>query len=250
MPTAKGASTWRLLCRANMVTYFGRMYQASYLTGLVAGHMTQKKRIDYIAPIPIPETIRITSAFVLGVRAVSPDGKVHVVCTNSWYDPATESEAANSLLDLGADVIATQSDSPAPVQTAARRGAYGVGYNSDASKFAPEKHLVSAIWNWGPYYVEAVKQVHAGTWRSTEEWWPIGTGIVDLSPLSRVVPQAVTSLVEQRTQDLMAGRFDVFWGPLNDQTGKARIATGEKPAETVLLSMDWFVEGSVGTIPK
>src|SRR5262245_54219014 len=144
--------------RANMGTYFGRMYQASYLSGVVAGSMTQKKRIGHIAPIPIPEVIRIANAFAFGVRAVNREVNVHLVWTNAWYDPATESEAANSLLDIGADVIATQSDSPAPVQTAERRGAYGVGYNSDASKFAPGKHLVSALWNWGPYYVEAMKQ--------------------------------------------------------------------------------------------
>jgi basic membrane protein A and related proteins len=236
--------------RANMGTYFGRMYQASYLTGLVAGSMTQKKRIGYIAPIPIPEVIRIANAFVLGVRAVNPDVSVHVVWTNAWYDPATESEAANGLLDIGADVIATQSDSPAPVQTAERRGAYGIGYNSDASKFAPGKHLVSAIWNWGPYYVEAVKQVHAGTWKSTDEWWPIGTGIVGLSSFGPAVSEATKGLVEQRQQDLVAGRFDVFWGPVKDQSGQTRITAGEKPSEAVLLSMDWFVEGVVGTVPK
>jgi basic membrane protein A len=236
--------------RANLGTYFGRMYQASYLTGVVAGSMTQKKRIGYIAPIPIPEVIRIANAFVLGVRAVDPEANVHLVWTNAWYDPATESEATNSLLDIGADVIATQSDSPAPVQTAERRGAYGVGYNSDASKFAPSKHLVSALWNWGPYYVEAMKQVRAGTWKSTDEWWPIGTGIVGLSAYGPAVSDSIENLVEQRKQDLIAGRFDVFWGPINDQSGKTRIAAGEKPPDSVLLGMDWFVEGVVGTVPK
>jgi basic membrane protein A and related proteins len=236
--------------RANMGTYFGRMYQASYLSGLIAGTMTQKKRIGYVAPIPIPEVIRITNAFVLGVRAVDPEVNVHTVWTNAWYDPATESEAANSLLDIGVDVIATQSDSPAPVQTAERRGAYGVGFNTDASKFAPTKHLTSAIWNWGPYYVEAVEQVRARTWKSTAEWWPIGTGIVGLSPLGPAVPDTLKTLVEQRTQDLIAGRFDVFWGPIKDQSGKLRIAAGEKPADEVLLGMNWFVEGVTGTLPR
>jgi basic membrane protein A len=236
--------------RANMGTYFGRMYQASYLTGLVAGTTTQKKRIGYVAPIPIPEVIRITNAFVLGVRAVNPEVNVHVVWTNAWYDPATESEAANSLLDIGVDVIATQSDSPAPVQTAERRGAYGVGFNADASKFAPTKHLTSAVWNWGPYYVEAVKQVRAGSWKSTDQWWPIGTGIVGLSPLGPTVADTLKNLVEERKQDLIAGRFDVFWGPIKDQPGKLRIAAGEKPVDEILLGMDWFVEGVVGTVPK
>jgi basic membrane protein A and related proteins len=236
--------------RTNMGTYFGRMYQASYLTGIVAGTMTQAKRIGYVAPIPIPEVIRITNAFALGVRAVNPEVRVHVVWTNAWYDPATESEAANSLIDTGADVIATQNDSPAPVQTAERRGAYGVGFNADAGKFAPAKHLTSAVWNWGPYYVEVVRQVRAGTWQSTAEWWPIGTGIVGLSPFGPAVADPLKTLVHQRQQDLMAGRFDVFWGPINDQSGEVRIAPAEKPADEVLLSMQWFVEGVVGTIPK
>jgi basic membrane protein A and related proteins len=236
--------------RANVGTYFGRMYQASYLSGLVAGSMTQKQIIGYVAPMPLPEVIRITNAFVLGARAAKPDAKVHVVWTNTWYDPATESEAANGLLDLGADVIATQSDSPAPVQTAQRRGAFGIGYNSDASKFAPEKHLVSALWHWGPYYVDVVKQVRAGSWKSTDAWWPISTGIAALSPYGPAVPETVKTLVAQRQQEINAAHFDVFWGPIKDQSGQVRIAAGEKAADAVLLSMNWFVEGVVGTVPQ
>jgi basic membrane protein A len=191
-------------------TYFGRMYQASYLTGLVAGKMTWKNLIGYVAPIPLPEVIRIANGFVLGTLQVNPAVKVHIVWTNAWYDPATESEAANGLLDIGVDVIATRSDSPAPVQAAEKRRAYGVGYNADASNFAPQKHLVSALWNWRPYYVETVKGVRAGTWRSTDDWWPIGTGIVGLSPYGPAVPEPLKALVEQRKEGLVRRRFDVF----------------------------------------
>jgi basic membrane protein A len=236
--------------RDNVGTYFGRMYQASYLSGLVAGRMTAKHLIGYVAPIPIPEVVRIANAFVLGVQAAKPEVKVHVVWTNAWYDPATESEAANSLLDIGADVIATQSDSPAPVQTAERRGASGIGYNSDASRFAPTKHLVSAIWHWGPYYVEVLKQVRAGSWKSSDDWWSIGSGIVGLSSFGPAVTDGAKKLMEQRTQEMSAGQFDVFWGPITDQAGKIRIASGEKATDDVLLRMDWFVEGVVGAVPK
>ncbi|HXH11453.1 MAG TPA: BMP family ABC transporter substrate-binding protein [Alphaproteobacteria bacterium] len=236
--------------RQNLGTYFGRMYQASYLTGLVAGKMTRRNLIGYVAPIPIPEVIRIANAFARGAREVNPDVKVHVVWTHAWYDPATESEAANSLLDIGADVIATQSDSPTPVQTAEKRGAYGVGYNSDAGKFAPQKHLVSAVWNWGPYYVETIKNVRAGTWKSADDWWPIDTGIAGLSSFGPAVPEDVKTLVERRKQDLVAHKFDVFWGPIKDQHGQLRIADGEKPSDTVLLQMDWLIEGMLGRVPR
>jgi basic membrane protein A and related proteins len=92
--------------------------------------------------------------------------------------------------------------------------------------------------------------VRAGNWKNTDEWWPIGTGIVSLSPFGPAVSDPIKSLVEQRKQDLIAGQFDVFWGPIKDQSGKMRIAPGEKPPDAVLLSMDWFVEGIVGTVPQ
>jgi basic membrane protein A len=76
--------------------------------------------------------------------------------------------------------------------------------------------------------VNVVKQVLAGTWKSSDEWWPIGTGIVGLSPFGLAVADTLKNLVEQRQQDLVAGYFDVFWGPVKDQTGKLRIAAGEK----------------------
>ena len=112
-----------------------------------------------------------------------------------------------------------------------------MGFNADASKFAPSKHLASATWNWGPYYVEAVKQVRAGTWKSTDEWWPIGTGIVGLSPFGPVVIDTLKDLVEQRQQDLVAGHFsNVFWGPMKDQAGTLRIAAGEQPTDESCLA--------------
>ena len=237
--------------RANMGTYFGRMYQASYLTGLVAGTVTQKQRIGYVAPIPIPEVIRITNAFVLGVRASIPKSMSMSFGPMPGMIPRLKVKQPTALLDIGVDVIATQSDSPAPVQTAERRGAYSVGFNADASKFALTKHLVSAIWHWGPYYVEAVKRVRAGTWKSTDDWWPIGTGIVGLSCLWAGGHRYRLSIsLSSANRTSCAGHFDVFWGPIKDQAGKLRIAAGEQPTDEVLLGINWFVDGVVGTLPK
>jgi hypothetical protein len=196
--------------------------------------------------------VRYSCVLAGGLAAGLGGAYLSLAYTQIWVDNMTAGRGwiALAMVIFGAwDPVRTASDSPAPVQTAERRGAYGVGYNSDASTFAPEKHLVSAIWNWGPYYVEAVKQVRAGAWKSTDEWWPIGTDIVGLSPFGPAVSSAIKSLVEQRKADLMAGRFDVFWGPIKDQSGKLRIAVDERPPDTDLLRMDWFVEGVVGTVP-
>ena len=232
----------------NVGTYFGRMYQPRYLSGLVAGNMTESNIIGYVAAFPIPEVIRGINAFTLGVREVNPDAKVHVVWTLTWYDPATEREAAEGLLDIGADVIAQHQDSAAPQQAAADRGKYCVGYDWDMSRFAPDAHLTAPIWNWGLYYVDVVKKVIDGTWESESYWGGMKEGIVDLSPIADFVPDDVKSLVEQKKQEILDGTFDVFEGPIKDQAGNIVVEEGIKMTDEEMLNMGFFVEGVVGKI--
>ncbi len=231
----------------NMGNYFGRMYQARYLSGIVAGSMTRSNVLGYVAAFPIPEVIRGINAFALGVRSVNPKATVRVVWTKTWYDPATEKEAAKSLLDVGADVIAQHQDSPSPQEAAQERGAYSVGYNSDMSAFAPKAHLTAPIWNWGPFYVETVKKVQNGTWE-TGSWWPgLKEGIVGLAPYGPMVPQEVKDRVSDQKSAIVAGKAAVFSGPIADQGGKNRIAAGQKATDEELLGMTWFVEGVIGS---
>jgi basic membrane protein A and related proteins len=121
----------------NLGTYFGAMEEPRYLTGMAAAAASESGRIGYVAAFPIPEVIRGINAFTLGVREVNPDATVEVVWTSTWYDPAVEKEAAESLLDQGVDVVAQHQDTPSPGQAAEERGASWVGYNSDMSEFAP-----------------------------------------------------------------------------------------------------------------
>ena len=123
---------------ANMGNYFARMYQARYLSGMVAGAMTKANVLGYVAAFPIPEVIRGINAFALGAQAVNPKAEVRVVWTKTWYDPATEKEAAKSLLDIGADVIAQHQDSPGPQEAAQERGVYSVGYNTDMNRLCTQ----------------------------------------------------------------------------------------------------------------
>lgn len=231
----------------NMGTYFGRMYQARYLSGMVAGAMTKTDTLGYVAAFPIPEVIRGINAFALGAQAVNPDTNVRVVWTKTWYDPATEKEAAKSLLDVGADVIAQHQDSPGPQEAAQQRGVYSIGYNTDMSPFAPEAHLVAPVWNWIPFYMEMVQQVKAGNWESQSYWWGLEKGIVDISPISDKVPADVRKKVLDKKAEIIADDFAVFSGPVKDQQGEVRIPEGKSATDAEMLGMDWFVEGVIGT---
>jgi basic membrane protein A len=237
----------------NVGTYFGRMYQARYLSGIVAGAMTETNKIGYVAAHPIPEVIRGINAFALGVKKANPDAKVIVVWTGTWYDPAKEKEAAISLLDQGCDVIAQHQDSPSPQQAAEERDAYSIGYNSDMSKFAPKAHLTAPVWNWGVIYGYVVENVRAGTWKSEEIWWGIDKGVVDLAPLSDAVPEDVKKIVMEEKDKYLKGEVPEqypFVGPIVDQNGNVVKAEGEVMTDEELLSMNFFVDNVVGEIPQ
>ena len=232
----------------NVNNYFGRIYQSRYLTGLVAGAMTKSNKLGYVAAFPIPEVIRGINAYTRGVREMNPDAEVRVVWTKTWYDPALEKDAAKSLLDAGCDVIAQHQDSPAPQEAAQEAGAYSVGYNTDMSSFAPKAHLTSAIWNWGPMYVNTVEAVRNGTHKGDQAlWWSMADGVVDIAPMGPMVPEDVKAKVLAKPDELKSGQDMIFAGPIKNQKGEVVIAEGTVAPDGDLLGMTWFVEGVVGT---
>ncbi|MDH3306107.1 MAG: BMP family ABC transporter substrate-binding protein [Acidimicrobiia bacterium] len=236
---------------ANMSNVFGRIYQPRYLSGLVAGAQTESNVIGYVAAFPIPEVVRGINAFTLGVREVNPDAEVRVVWTNTWFGPPEEKEAAEALLAEGADVIAQHQDTTEPQKAAADAGGFSVGYNTDSREFVGDSLLTAPIWNWGVKYLDIVNQVRAGTYTGDESYWGgLSDGIVDLAPFGPSVSAETKSLVELKKAEIISGDWDVFCGPINDQSGSERVATGGCLDDGAMLSMDWFVEGVVGEIPS
>lgn len=234
----------------NMSNYFGRIEQSRYLNGIVAGLKTKTNSIGYVAAFPIPEVIRGINAFTLGAQSVNPNVEVRVTWTNTWFDPAKEKAAAVSLLDQGVDVIAQHQDTAGPQQAAEEKGAFAVGYNSDMSHLAPKSNMTSAVWNWGPYYVEAVKSVMDGTFKSEAYWGGMADGVVDVSPLTENAPAEAAARVDEVKAKILDGSFNIFEGSIKDQSGAERVKAGEAVSDADQLSMNWFVQGVVGEIPK
>lgn len=234
----------------NVGTYMARAYQARYLSGLVAGKMTKTNTIGYVAAFPIPEVIRGINAFTKGVREVNPDAKVKVVWVSTWYDPAKEREAAETLILQKADVLTQHTDSAAVIQTAEAKGVYAIGYHSDMSAYGKKAHLTSAIHNWGPIYLAKTKAVMNGEWKKENLWMGIAEGVTDIAPLNAAVPKNVVDLVAKKKASLKAGKMRVFDGPVNDQTGTEKVAKGSSMTDGDLQGFKWFVEGVEGTLPK
>ena len=232
----------------NMANYFGRMYQPRYLSGIVAGMKTETNKIGYVAAFPIPEVIRGINAFTLGVKSVNPEAEVEVVWTSTWYNPATEKEAAVSLLDSGADIIAQHQDTVGPQQAAEERGAYSIGYNTDMREMAPKAYMTAPVWHWGPYYIEQVQNVIDGTFEAHAYWGGLEDEIVALDELTDLAPEGAKDAVDAVKESIINDEFHVFEGPIKDQSGEIKVEAGEALTDEEMLNMMWFVDGVIGNI--
>lgn len=234
----------------NVATYVARFYEGRYLTGIVAGKMTQSKVIGYIAAFPIPEVIRGINAFTLGIRSVNPEAEVKVIWVNSWFDPGREREAADALIAQGADVLTHHTDSTATHLAAEKKGVYSIGYHSDMSKYGPKAHLTASTHNWAGYYLERTEAVLSGSWTSGSTWSGIKAGMVQLAPMNSAVPKDVADLVAAKEKAIASGELHPFQGPVNDQAGKVRVAEGTSMPDAELLVMNYYVQGVQGKLPK
>ena len=198
----------------NFTNYFGRVYQARYLSGIVAGAQTQTDKIGFVAAWGT-ENSEVTggiNAFAIGVEKVNPEAEVFVRVTNSWFDPMGEAEAARALIAYGCDVIAQHCDSITPQLEAGKAGVWGVGYNTDMSVGAPDAVLTSVLWNWGVYYIALVQSVIDGSF-TTEPWFgSLKDGVVDIAPLNQKISWSGETilLLEEERRRIESGAFDVF----------------------------------------
>ena len=228
----------------NFNNYFGRIYQARYLSGVAAGLNTKSNKIGYVAAWGT-ENGEVTSgcdAFAMGVYSVNPDAEVYVKTTNSWYDPEGEKAAAQALIDLGCDVIGQHCDTPNPQLAAEEAGVYGVGYNSDMAKDAPGAVLTSVVWNWSAYYTTAVQNVIDGTWVAGEKvdnyYGGLAEGFVDITGLSDLCAEGTAEAVEEARAKILSGEWDVFDGEIEGNDGQMH--TSE-----YYLDVNWYFKNVV-----
>jgi basic membrane protein A len=162
----------------NLGLYFGRQYQTRYLVGIAAGMLDDVEQIGYVGAHPIPEVIRGINAMALGARSVDENVTIKTRFTNTWYDPPLESDAAQSLIDEGADLMAQHQDSPSALRTAADNDIWATGYQAPMGQHAGENYLTSSIWNWKDFYIPTVEQVHNDEWEVDFQWLGLDSGVV------------------------------------------------------------------------
>lgn len=227
----------------NFNNYFGRIYQARYLSGIAAGLNTKTNKIGYVAAMGLDnsEVTGGIDAFALGIYSVNPDVKVYVKVTNSWYDPKGEEEAAKTLLNMNCDVIAQHCDTVYPQTLAQEKGVYSIGYNSDMSKEAPEACICSVIWNWSAYYTSAVQSIIDGTWDGSNYYGGMNENLVSITPIADFAADTTQEKVNVAKQQILSGKNGVFDGVIETNTG-ATVGTAGKTLDDAVITggINWY----------
>lgn len=227
----------------NFNNYFGRIYQARYLSGIAAGLNTKTNKIGYVAAMGLDnsEVTGGIDAFALGIYSVNPDAEVYVKVTNSWYDPKAEEEAAKTLLNMNCDVIAQHCDTVYPQTLAQEKGVYSIGYNSDMSKEAPEACICSVIWNWSAYYTSAVQSIIDGTWDGSNYYGGMNENLVSITPIADFAADTTQEKVNVAKQQILSGKNGVFDGVIETNTG-ATVGTAGKTLDDAVITggINWY----------
>lgn len=232
----------------NFNNYFGRIYQARYLSGIVAGMNTKSNLIGYVAAQDSSnsEVTGGIDAFAIGVASVNPDAKINVIITNSWYDPEKEEAASRQLLDMGCDVMAQHCDTAYPQTLAQERGVYGIGYNSDMSKETPDSCLTSVIWNWSAYYTSAVKSIIDGSWDGSNYYGGMAEGLVGITNLASFAAEGTQEKVDEATAAILSGQINVFDGVMTTNTGETIGQEGSTLDDaTITGEINWYYHNVV-----
>jgi simple sugar transport system substrate-binding protein len=234
----------------NMRTYDSRTYEGAYMAGVIAGKMSKTGTLGVVGSIPIPEVVRNINSFTLGAQSVNPNVKTRVVWVGEWFNPPKETEAATSLINGGADVLFQNTDSSAVLQTAEKMNKRAFGWDSDMTSYGPKAHLGSAIINWAPYYTKAVRDALEGKWQGNQQaWWGVKEGAIDMVSIAADVPEDTKKRVDEIRAGLKDGSFQIWKGPLKDNTGKEVLAKDAVADDKFLGGVNFYVAGVEGKVP-
>ncbi len=239
----------------NVGTYFGTVYEPVYLAGIAAAKATKSKKLGYIVAFPIPQTLANVNAFQLGAKSVDPSVTTTVVFTANWCSPATQAEAAKTLLGNGVDVLTQHQDcTKTIIETAEAAGAKSVGYHYNASTLAPKGWLTGSEWKWGPIYTDIVKTVLAGEFSGSQYNGDYRVGLQTgdnpfvQSPFGPGVDEETKSTIEKAKATIT--KDGIFAGPLQDQEGKTVVPEGTTLDYAKVEQMNFLVKGVEGSLPK
>ena len=226
-------------------TYYGRIYEAKFITGAIAGAMAQDDRIGYIASYPIFGVPASINAFALGAQMTNPRAQIEL----RWSCVEGTPQA-----DFFADGIRVISNREAPTKSRmyldfCNYGTYQMG---DRGDLVP---LATPVWVWGRFYEFAVRSILSGGWKQEKGvstalnyWLGMDSGVIGLS-LSDKLPEGVSRMAKLLRRAMADYGLDPFFRRIVAQDGTVKNDGSRTFTPSQLLHMDWLCDNIIGSIP-
>lgn len=225
-------------------TYYTRMYEAKFLTGMIAGAMCINDKIGYVADYPIYGVTANINAFALGAKMTNPRANIYLA-----WSTMQDFNIDTYFKERGITYISSQ-DMITPQSAGREFGLY-------AEKNDEKRNLAMSIYHWGAFYEELMNTIARGSWKVEESdenkalnyWWGLSAGVIDVI-CSSSLPVGTKKLVELMKHSISTGLFHPFAGPLTDQNGEIRCDETDLLKPEDIMTMDWLVDNVVGSIPN
>jgi len=226
-------------------TYYGRIYEAKFITGAIAGAMAGDDRIGYIASYPIFGVPASINAFALGAQLTNPRAQIEL----RWSCVEGTPQA-----DFFADGIRVISNRDAPTQSKMYLDFcnYGTYLMGDRGDLVP---LCSPTWVWGKFYEFVIRSILAGGWKrekgistALNYWLGMDSGVIGLS-LSDKLPEGVRQMAKLLQKELSESTLDPFLRRIVAQDGTVKNDGTHRFTPEELLHMDWLCSNILGEIP-
>jgi basic membrane lipoprotein Med (substrate-binding protein (PBP1-ABC) superfamily) len=227
-------------------TYYARMYEAKFLTGIIAGALADKDKIGYIAGYPIYGAVANINAFALGAKFVNPRAKIYL----EWSS-VKDRDIEQAFRDEGVRYVSDQ-DMITPQSASRKFGLYKL------ESHGRTQHIAMPVWHWGMFYEKLIQSIMSGSWKREEDtdsakalnyWWGISAKVVDIIA-SNKLPVEVQRNVNVFKKMICTGEFEPFAGLLIDQNKKVRNKLDQVMNPEQIITMDWLLDNVVGTIPE
>ncbi len=236
----------------NLGTFEGADNEGGYVLGVLAASMSRTGVVGYVSSYMLPSEARTVDAFMEGARTVNPNLKLKTLTVNSYMDPAAERQAAQALVDAGADVLWQGNTDPSSAIVAQQRGVKYISSTGYWDTQAPRAWLDGFDFGRADSLLQIARAVSDGTWRPTVYRSGIKLGGIFFYPYGASVPAAVRTRVDQAKQDVADGKVKLFVGPITDNTGKVAVPAGQSISTPSQLfnCCNWLAAGVQGKAPQ
>lgn len=244
-PEAKILNCSLNMSTSHVRTYYARMYEAKFITGIIAGSLCQDGKIGYIADYPIYGTVANINAFALGAKLVNPRARIYL-----QWSKVKGANPKEYFKNMGISYVSDR-DMITP-QLASRE--FGL-YNSVGDEIS---NLAMPFYNWGLFYERIIKAVLDGKWKQEEKeerikalnyWWGMSAGVIDVI-CSNHLPAGTIRLVNLMKKLIKEGTVSPFYGKLYSQDGVIHDNEEYEMRPEEIMKMNWLCENVVGSIPE